>query len=60
MLNFCFCNYDFSAKDKSERPFAMSFVKLLNEDCTTLQDCIHELTVYKVRLFMYKPLQTLT
>ncbi|XP_041370196.1 dedicator of cytokinesis protein 1-like isoform X4 [Gigantopelta aegis] len=36
------------AKDKSERPFAMSFVKLLNEDCTTLKDCTHELIVYKI------------
>lgn len=36
------------AKDKAEKPFAMSFVKLLQPNGTTLKDESHELLVYKV------------
>ncbi|XP_059148668.1 dedicator of cytokinesis protein 1-like isoform X3 [Physella acuta] len=36
------------AKDRSERPFAMSFVRLLNDNGTTIEDQIHELLVYKI------------
>ncbi|KAL3864490.1 hypothetical protein ACJMK2_006169 [Sinanodonta woodiana] len=36
------------AKDKSEKPFAMSFIKLMNKNGTTLKDEEHELLVYKI------------
>ncbi|KFV68218.1 Dedicator of cytokinesis protein 5, partial [Dryobates pubescens] len=35
------------SRDKSERAFGMSFVKLMNSDGTTLQDGKHNLIVYK-------------
>lgn len=35
-------------KDKNEKPFALSFVKLMQDNGTTLRDTLHEILVYKV------------
>ncbi|XP_077292342.1 dedicator of cytokinesis protein myoblast city [Arctopsyche grandis] len=36
------------AKDKSEKPFALSFTPLMQSNGTTLNDMVHNLRVYKV------------
>ncbi|KAF8795296.1 Dedicator of cytokinesis protein 1 like protein [Argiope bruennichi] len=36
------------AKDRAEKAFAVSFVKLMHENGTTLKDEVHELLVYKI------------
>jgi len=36
------------ARDRNEKPFAVSYIKLMNDDGTTLSDAIHDLLVYRV------------
>lgn len=36
------------AKDKSEKPFGLSYVRLMQENGTTLQHKSHQLIVYKI------------
>lgn len=40
-------------KDKNEKPFALSFVKLMQDNGTTLRDTLHELLVYKVKILIF-------
>lgn len=42
------------AKDRSEKPFAMSYVKLMQRNGTTLQDTDHSLLVYKIENKKYE------
>ena len=37
-------------KDKSQKVFSLSYVNLIGENETCLQDAVHELAVYKVSL----------
>ncbi|XP_024936302.1 dedicator of cytokinesis protein 1 isoform X7 [Cephus cinctus] len=46
------------AKDKSEKPFALSYVKLMQRNGTTLQDTQHELLVYKLDHKKYEENET--
>ncbi|XP_050420571.1 dedicator of cytokinesis protein 1 isoform X2 [Adelges cooleyi] len=43
-------------KDKNEKPFALSFVKLMQDNGTTLRDTSHELLVYKIDHKKFDPM----
>ncbi|XP_014208352.1 dedicator of cytokinesis protein 1 isoform X2 [Copidosoma floridanum] len=45
-------------KDRSEKPFALSYVKLMQRNGTTLQDTQHELLVYKIDNKKYEESET--
>ena len=45
----CYCRSNNEVKDKTEKPFGLAYVNLLQDDGTTLRNTRHELNVYKVR-----------
>lgn len=56
LIHGIFINWQFTfrhrssneAKDKAERPFGISFVKLMQPNGTTLSDKVHDLLIYRI------------
>lgn len=43
-----------SAKDRSEKPFAVAYFRLIQDDQTIMKDGLHDLLVYKVVFFLWR------
>ena len=49
-MKVCFSFYFSASRLSRSEPFAIAHMKLMKDDDTTIEDGIHELFVYKVRI----------